>query len=270
MTGLTQHVNDLGGLTTIALVPAVMFATMPHSNRARRLLDIAICGLILAGLILSGSVTGFIAAGLGLGVWIVVTRPDRRLVAVIGAMLIAGVGVVVLQLLRHGTSPVARISAVLFGRESVATGAIRVQWDLSVLQVIWAHPFLGVGFDRISEASPTGHFVHNILLAVWLGGGLVALTGFVLMLGAAVRAAVDCVRQSWGEQKVMASALVAAFGASLVVGMAQPSLLSRYAWMPVAMLFVLRQLFLDRGLSEARSTVSTRPLDLSANTLRSN
>jgi O-antigen ligase len=242
MTGLTQHVNDLGGLTAIALAPSLMFTTLPGISHLKRFLGIAVTVLILTGLILSGSVTGFVAAGFGVLAWVLTTKPNRRFLFILGILVISGLGVVALQGLHNGVSPEARLLEVLGGPGDQATGLTRLQVDFAALEAIRTQPFLGVGLDSASYINAVGDLVHNILLEVWLGAGLLGFVGLALILGAGARAAIQALHDFDGAHIPIAHALLASYVAFIVLGLAAPILLSRYAWLPVAMLMILREL----------------------------
>ena len=242
MTGLTQHVNDLGGLTAIALVPSLMFATLPGASRRARLFGIVVTVLVVAGLILSGSVTGFVSAAIAICIWFITTRHDRRSLLIFGILAVAIVGVLVLQALHNGVSPEARLVEVLTGPGDQSTGRTRLQVDVTALQAIQHHPFVGVGLDSASYINAVGDLVHNILIEAWLGSGLAGLLGLALIVVAVARAAIDAVRRCNEDLKPVANALLASFFASFAFSMAAPVLLSRYAWLPAAMLVILRQL----------------------------
>jgi O-antigen ligase len=99
-----------------------------------------------------------------------------------------------------------------------------------------------VGLDGPSIINAAGDSVHNILLEVLLGSGLVGLVGILLMLGAIFRAALGMLARPDSGERRLAVALFSAFIAFFVFGMAAPVLLSRYAWVPAAMLMILHQL----------------------------
>src|SRR6185436_972639 len=61
-TGFTGHPNDLGGVTAIAFVPALMLSAREGLSRPARLFSCLLFLLVMAGLVLSGSVGALIAA----------------------------------------------------------------------------------------------------------------------------------------------------------------------------------------------------------------
>jgi len=249
MPGLTQHVNDLGGLTAIALVPAVMLATKPNLSRGWRAIHVAVMGLLVAGLILSGSVTGFVSAAVGLGLWILISGRRGRVLLALGVVALVGVAVAGLQLTSHGRSPLQRLEQVTATNGSEAgTLASRITLDEQAIQVVEHNPLIGVGLDAADARDRIGNFAHNMLLGAWMGAGLLGILGIVLALAAVVTVGVVAVRAATDpEERILAQALAIAVVVFLVFGMAVPLLYQRYAWMPAALLVALRAQQLRRA-----------------------
>lgn len=105
-------------------------------------------------------------------------------------------------------------------------------WNASV-RMIWEHPFFGVGlrnFEREylalqSEFPPYLEWAvphpHDIFLATWLQTGIIGLTGFIFILGSALRSLWVYVRhetsaQTFNETALLLSFLVAFFVHGLV------------------------------------------------------
>jgi O-antigen ligase len=249
MPGLTQHVNDLGGLTAIALVPAVMLATRPNLARGWRALSIVVMGLVVAGLILSGSVTGFVSAAVGLALWFLFLGRRGRILLALGVVAVVAVAVAGLQLTSHGRSPLQRLEQVTATNGSEAgTFATRIALDEQAIQVVEHNPLVGVGLDAADARDRIGNFAHNMLLGAWMGAGLLGIFGIVLALAAVASVGLRAVRAaSDQEERILARALAIAFVVFLVFGMAVPLLYQRYAWMPAALLVALRAQQLRRA-----------------------
>jgi O-antigen ligase len=254
IAGLTQDVSDLGGITSIALIPCLMFAASPRTARWSRLLAVSIAALVLTGLILSGSVSGFLAAVCGLSVWIVIGRPGRRVVFALCALAFMALIVVLLQTIRNGATPAARLASV-FGqgpdkRGFVTTFQTRLDSDRAALSVIWHHPLIGIGLDNNSYLHAIGTLVHNIFLEAWLGGGFLAFLGLLLVVAGIAYAGLGQLR-SPAESRSMAAALLASFIAFCVFAMTAPALLSRYAWMPAGLILILIGIQRDGSMSSS-------------------
>lgn len=242
MTGLTQHVNDLGGLTAIALIPALMMATRPRISLPNRLAAILVLAAVATGLVLSGSVTGFVAAGFGLLLWLAISGGRRQAIAALGIVALTITVVVIAQVTSHARSPLDRLTQVTANNGSQgATLATRITLDERAIQVVAQNPVIGVGLDAADANDRIGNLVHNMLLGAWMGAGILGFIGVLLALGGAVimgisskGAAVD------QDDRFLASGLLVATIVFIVFGMAAPLLYQRYAWMPVALLIVLR------------------------------
>lgn len=83
MTGFAEHVNDLGIITSITLVPALYLAT-GEGNRAGISLGFWLLACLIAGgLVWSGSISGVLAAATGLFIWVLRKKMGLRDVLVL-------------------------------------------------------------------------------------------------------------------------------------------------------------------------------------------
>lgn len=262
IAGLTQDVSDLGGATSIALAPCLMFAIRPRASRRSRFLAYSVAALALIGLILSGSVSGFLAAACGVAFWILVGRPGRRFVLSLGAVALVGLSVVAIQAVRQGATPIQRIAEVLGRgadkRSFVATLQTRLDSDAAVLSVIHGHPLVGIGLDNASYLRAIGQLVHNIFLEAWLGGGFLAFLGLALLVAGIARAGFACIRLA-PELQPMGSAAMSSFVAFIAFAMTAPVLLSRYAWIPGALIVILAQIRQRSSTSQIMEASGGRP-----------
>ena len=108
VSGFTYDVNDLGGLCGVAAVPATMLLASAKSL-AGRLAALAALLLIVAGLLLSGSVTAVGAALAGGVVWLAIVRPPLRLVVPV-ALAIVVFSAFAASSNRYWQSPVQRFA----------------------------------------------------------------------------------------------------------------------------------------------------------------
>ena len=243
MTGLTQHVNDLGGVTAIALVPSLAILTLPAVSPLKRAGGTLCAAITLTGLLLSGSVTGFVAAVTGSVAWIVIWRPSKRIIGSLTLVVFFGAVFAVVQSVRQGISPWTRLLAVFgVGNQIGDTSQTRVHVDEAALQAIREHPLVGVGLDQASSLRAVGDLVHNIILEAWLGGGLLAVIGIGLLIGSGLWSTWAIARRESGLQRMLAAQLFGSSVAFLVFAMGAPVLLSRYAWLPIALTLTLVQI----------------------------
>jgi len=245
MTGFTDHPNSLGSLCAVAFAPALMLSTRRATSWRGRLASwLALAG-ILSGLVLSGSVSGLAAAFAGAITWLVLVRPNWRTLAGGGLMVLFVLAVIDVQQSSTGLSPMGRILSVT-GLDNmspgVATGLFRLDLIGQALNVISASPLVGVGLDPVSAAAPfSGGFgVHNILLFAWVGGGIFAFVGMVIILGAV---ATLCYRtvvpRGEGLAFDLGSALAGGYVAFIVYTMSAPVITDRYLWIPAPLILVL-------------------------------
>ncbi|MDQ6949697.1 MAG: O-antigen ligase family protein, partial [Actinomycetota bacterium] len=240
MTGFTQHVNDLGGLSAIALVPAIMFATGHGSTSARRVLVYVPVIIIGIGLLLSGSIGGVLAACAGLGIWVVFGKGRNRLLVL---LLIAAVGLVLVvkyQQNAGGLSPRASLTRVTGGAaDSEGTLHIRLETLRAAWKSLVHNPVIGVGLDEKSSTLPsTGLQVHNMFIGPWFEAGIMGLIGMLLTVGVLLRLGRASVSESRTD-RMLALSLYCALIAFLVFGMGAPVLYQRYGWASAALVVAL-------------------------------
>jgi O-antigen ligase len=231
--GFTTNPNDLGGGATVALVPSLLFATRGTSPPA--LLRWLIVGLVVAALVLSGSVAALAAGVLALLVWLSspAVRSSSRVVVALAALC----AVVVLAVASGRiTSPAQRLTQVT----SAGTGSAHDR--LSVADAAWKRiryqPFVGTGLDTpdtvvviISQGLSGPFQVHGLPIAAWYETGIFGLAGMLGLLMFLAVFAWRTVRSSRSpDQQVISWALLAAFAAFLVELMTEPMVFETYDW----------------------------------------
>jgi O-antigen ligase len=241
MLGFGQHYTDLGGMCAVAVIPAFFFLDIDRLHPAHRIASAALAALVLAGLLLSGSVDGFVSAAVGLAIWVWTRGVGRRSLATMLGLaalfvMVAGAAVQLGLVL-----PGARIASVLSGPDDpYATFYLRLQTFGQAWQWIGASPVFGAGFDTASATSSTVGLVHNVLIATWFQGGVLALMGIVLVLLAAARTAWRAwVGSKTREGQRLAAALLASVGSAIAFSMGNPILFQRYVWAPVFLAIAL-------------------------------
>ncbi len=240
MTGTAQHVNDLGGSTAVALPAAIGLAFYGGAGSATRLLGVATTVLITTGLVLSGSVSGLLAAGIGITVaaWF-----GRRKLAIGMAALVIGLAILTIGVAtpeEGATTLSERISEVRGSNGTVAArfDGFEVAWTR-----IGENPFVGVGFEfePLRAGGDISDVIHNAFLNTWYQGGLLALIGLLFIIVSCLRAGVQAtVGATTPRERMLAGSLVGSFAAYLAFGLAQPTLYVRYGWVPVALVLALR------------------------------
>jgi O-antigen/teichoic acid export membrane protein/O-antigen ligase len=263
-TGFTTQSNDLGGITSIAFVPALMLAARPGLAASQRMLSYGLLLLIAAGLVVSGSVGGLLAAAVATVVWIALQRSSVHSLMVFAALGLSLLAVVTVQAMRGAPTPLDRLNTVTNSSAEAGQGAGSLDSRIATYRVatkaIEEHPFIGVGLDLVSVTKPEGvvsyqYDVHNLIIGVWYKAGLVGLLGLLISLLATLRTGWSAaLQQTSPTDRRIAIALVSAVFAFIAFAMSAPVLFSRYAWVPAALLLALRGVQ-RRGLLVSRVRV---------------
>ena len=255
MTGFTEHFNVLGGLAATAFVPALMLA-IDSSRRVTRIFGTASTVLISAGLLLSGSVGGLLAASVATMVWLALRGVSIRIFLSMAALFAAALVLMSSTGSTESPSPIDRITDVTSTERLQAGTGGSVYTRLEGYSWAWSRiteqPFVGVGLDPASGVDILGpHSVHNLLLSPWFTAGILGVIGILLLIGAAVVTGVRVLKHESPRGRSSAAALLAAMVAFIQHGMGEPILYVRYGWIPAALLLALRAQHI-RAWSEAR------------------
>jgi O-antigen/teichoic acid export membrane protein/O-antigen ligase len=249
MTGFTTHPNDLGGLTCIAFVPALMLAARQSMPAPRRLFSYVVLLLVAAGLILSGSVGAVLAAAAATFVWFAFQRTSVQTILVFATIGLSVIAVTTVQGMRGAPTPLERFDIVTSGTsEGGAVGSVqeRIVVYRSAANAIEENPFVGVGLDLTSVTKPFGeenykYDVHNLIIGLWYKTGLFGLAGMLIAFVAVFRTGWMTILRSLSEsERRLAVALVSSAVAFIAYAMTAPVLFSRYGWISAALLFALQ------------------------------
>ena len=250
-TGLTTQPNDLGGVTAVAFVPALMLASRSGLSARKRLLLVGVLFMIGGGLISSGSVGALLAVGAATFVWFAVQRMTLHSWMVFGGIVVTAFAVITVQGLRGAQTPLDRVTRVTTpnGVATASQGSGSIDSRVAIYKVavkrIEADPFVGVGLDLISVTKPFGvvsyeYDVHNLVLGTWYKTGLLGLVGMVLTIFAILRTGAATLAASVSEdERRTAAGLISGVVAFTVFAMSEPVLFSRFGWIPAALLLSL-------------------------------
>jgi O-antigen ligase len=242
MSGFTTQLNVLGGLAATAFVPALMLA-LDSSRPRMRILGLCSTGLITAGLLLSGSVGGLLAASGATLLWLVLRGIGLRIVLALGAVIAVGFILMSATGTTDSPSPVKRILNVSSREEEQTGRGGTVYTRLEGYSDAWARiqqqPLIGVGLDYDSTLSVTPKAVHNMILGPWLTAGILGVVGLMVIVGGSIATGVRVLRRSPSRFRSFDAATFAALIAFVQFSMGEPILYVRYGWFPTALLLAL-------------------------------
>lgn len=251
-TGFTNHPNDLGGITAVALVPALMLATRAAVPPLRRVGGFVLVLMVGGGLIASGSVGALIAAGVAMFVWLALERMSFHSWLLFAGATLCVVGLVALQHSRGAPTPLDRVIRVTTpsGAATAGAGSGSLDSRVSIYHVaasrIADDPFVGVGLDLVSITKPIGivsyeNDVHNLVIGTWYKAGLFGVVGILVALFAVFRAGrFALVAARSADEHREAAGLTSAVVAFVVFSMSEPIIFSRFGWIAAALLLALR------------------------------
>lgn len=267
-SGFTGHVNDLGGMSAIALVPAVALLFCPIARWTKAFVVLPSTLLIMSGLLLSGSVAGLGSALVASLIFVFLMGSAS--ITWGAALLVAGY----LANLKLGyvdyifTGTLGRIVTVT--DQSSERGSL---WSrLETYQEAWKrileNPIVGTGLDPISKLTPVGYPVHNIVLGLWYQAGIFGAAGMALiLLTIVVTWARSFENARTRSDVIVVSALGSAISAFIVFAQSAPILYQRYTWIPVLLLMSLYAAESRANADRAATTGSTRIGNLSTSGL---
>jgi hypothetical protein len=252
--GLTDHPNDLGAASAIALVPALMLATSRFPGEVGTLGALmrptrwVVVALIAAGLMLSASVGAFVAGLVAILVWLVapaVRVPGRMAVITILAFALLAAGLAGGRV----TSPTQRLHEVTSAQGTQATsgsGEIRVKIAKRALHFIEEDPIVGKGLDAsgktvemLNQGRSGLYQVHGAPVALWYEAGIFGLLGVLMVVVTLIRGAWRSLttRHRDDLDLVIGLAIFAAFIAYLIIALISPFSFQEYGWIAAVMLF---------------------------------
>lgn len=256
-TGFTGHPNDLGALTAIAFVPALMLASRPRIAAASRAWFYLLLLLVAAGLILSVSIGALIAAACAVFVWLVFQRPSIHSMLALATLAACVVALVTLQSIRGAPDPLERFETATSTSSQagvVQVGSVhqRIGTYRVAIERIKEDPFVGVGLDLYSITRPFGveayeYDIHNLVIGLWYKTGLIGLVGMLLALLAIVRSGWTAISESISNsERRVAVALGSSVVAFVVFAMTAPILFTRLGWISAALVLALRGIQQER------------------------
>jgi len=240
MTGLTEHVNDLGGVTCVVLMPALTLANHGATRILRKYCLYVITFIITAGLILSVSLSSLMAALISFILFGIMSRKNIKRIAMF-IVICAVCFLTVSFSIRHGgISVLDRFTEVAEQKLSYETSASRLDTYHLAWKSISKNPLVGVGTGPHAGTTETGDAVHNFILLNWYESGVFGLLGILIILGSLTIVGIYVIKFSGSENmRSLSVSLLSSYIAFLVIGMAQPIYFRRFGWISAALIMVL-------------------------------
>lgn len=241
MAGLSEHPNEMGLISSIALIPlATKFSSA--IDWKRKCLWLAGLVVTLSGLMLSASIAALIGATIAFVVWFNFSQKKMIAIAFLFIMLAIGYSSLIFQKTYGGQSYVDRLISYQQEPLKNTTFGSRLVVYNDAISAIANNMLIGSGLDTESLAIGE-HQIHNMLLLIWFGAGGFAFLGIVLILISVWRMARNnisyCISKN---QKRLAEALYASYIVSLVEAMGSPVLYRRTVWIPSALIVAMHVL----------------------------
>ena len=255
VSGLTDHVNDLGGLAGVAAVPALaLLYKRMGASAPQRVTAIVCLPVIGAGLMLSGSISGAMAAVVSGFVFVVATRTFVRGLVAFLLLLAVSAAIAASGISPYFESPFDRVteSTTNSGTDN-ATFWSRIDSYEAAWVEIRAHPLYGVGLSPGDTPTATGAQVHNNLMKPLFEGGAFAAIGMTLVyLLVGLAGWQTAVRARSPEEHLLALAALSSYIAYFTWGLSQPALFKRFGWMSGALVLAIwaQQLRATRALEQ--------------------
>lgn len=240
MTGFTEHVNDLGGVACVVLIPALTLASHDAIGNLRKYCFYIITFLITAGLILSASISGLIAALISFLIWGIMSRTQIKKIAMFIMICAVCLLTVYFSLKHGGISVLDRLTDVAGQKLYYETSASRLEAYRLAWKSISKNPLVGVGTGPYAGTTETGDAVHNVILLNWYESGVFGLLGILIILGSLIIVGINVIRFSRSEnERSLSISLFSSYIAFLVIGMVQPIYFRRFGWISAALIMAL-------------------------------
>lgn len=195
LQSLVERENECAALGAIAVILLVYFW---QNGRVRMIEMLIVLPALLYGIMLTGSNTGILVLGAGVILLIVMTGSVRSL----AMLVVAGMAVTFLINFNDGILlPEVFRNRVLNGAVSgdlsqSGTFSDRVILIQEAFQLASDYLVVGMGADQYRHVSSFNLPVHNTYLLLLCEGGIMALTGVVLLLLTGIPAAIAALGRS--------------------------------------------------------------------------
>lgn len=233
-SGLTANVSDTGAICGLGIV--IGFGLLGRGRWRKSDLGAgSILVFSLVGVILSGSVSGMLAAAAGALVIVALRGVARRkvMIAVVTGSAAVAAGFYLISRTTSGLSPVERFLQVL-GLKSLYAGTNTSASRIMTIRAGWAsfaqHPLTGIGLDINSSIVYQDLTVHNLPVALLHVGGIFFAFGIIGLLCSLMVGAIALRRRA-----PLSPLALGAVASAWVFALTAPGYYNRYFWVPIAL-----------------------------------
>jgi O-antigen ligase len=191
--------NHYAGLMEMLLPVPLVFAFTRFAHRRERWVAAFAAAFMAATIFLSGSRGGMIACCIQLAIFVIFVsreRQKRNMVLVLGAFLIAMIGVITWT---GGPEVTARILTLNADTRSELGTNVRLQIDGDILKMVLERPVLGWGHGTFADVYPRFrsfytdlevNAAHNDFLQVLAETGIAGFAAMIWLLVSAIRSGI--------------------------------------------------------------------------------
>jgi O-antigen ligase len=223
---LSTHPNGQGAI--LGILATLAMADLIFRFLFSRVVLLTLFTFILAGLLLSGSITGALTFAVGL-IAVVLKRsvsPRTLMYVVFGALMFVFASLQLASSPNEPLTPLARVDSAS-GQTGESTFESRLETIRFARGAIADNPIVGVGLDDQSSGTFDGATaVHNMEVLAWFEGGILFFGGILL----AISWVAALLWRSRGEQNREAQLLAPTCVAAFFVAQTGPVLYDRFLW----------------------------------------
>lgn len=188
LLGVVERENEFGSLVAIA---APVHLWLVSTRRIGLVPGIAALGLMVYGVLLTGSNSALIALAIGCGGFAALTMKPKHIgiaIVAVGASVTA-LSVPTVQEAMPEVFQKRVLESLISGDiQKAGTFIDRLKLMREAQQVLDETALVGFGADQYRVVSDWRAPVHNLFLLLWTEGGAIAMIGFLVMLAGALLA----------------------------------------------------------------------------------
>ena len=223
--GLTVHPNHLGLVAVMAL-PVAMWWVNSHSDRGARVGGVLLAGLLVVGVLASGSRAALITA-IVIGFLSLVAQARNSNTGMVSpvALFLGSAFIVAAALIITPAIATSGLARLVGETDTSAANQAHLDAMAASLNSFYGNPLIGVGFGSVRLA-------NNIVLQSLQAGGVLAALGLVAYFAGAIASGIRNSVTTNGLGVALSLSVIA----WLVDGLFQNIIYDRFLFLPVALI----------------------------------